>query len=398
MSRNFRLWLAVTVITGAGSWMHWVAQDWLVLELSGNSAMALGLVTALQAVPFLAFGPMGGALADRFPRWRVLVVTQAAICACGALLGVLALTGTATVWSVGVLAFVSGTVNAVYQPTAQSFVPELVPARDVSAAVGACAGSFHASRLVGAGLGGLLIAATSSAMVLLLAATVVSKSVLLMFWMRRHEFMPVPAGGGSTRVRDGIRYVLKQREILAVLGVVFFVAAFALNSQFITALMASQEFGEGAGEFGLLGASVAVGSLIGGFALARRTQVDHRVVVVAAVVFCVVQGVSALMPSYPLFALLLVPVGIAQVAFIAAAATTLQLVADPALRGRVMALYLVILMGSRPVGSLLLGWMADVSGPRVAILVTAALIPLLGTLAIAALLGRRVTEPVKETV
>lgn len=393
--RNFRVWFAVTVITGAGSWMHWVAQDWLVLELSGGSALALGIVTALQTLPFLVLGPLGGALADRFPRWRILLVTQTGIFVCGALLGVLALTGTATVWNVGALALGSGLLNAVYQPTAQSFVPEVVPAKDVASAVGACAGSFHAARLVGAGLGGLLIAATSVGMVVLLAASLVSKSVLLMFWMNRRALLPAPVVAGRALVRDGLRYVLRQREILLVFGVVFFVAAFGLNSQFITALMATQQFGEGASEFGLLGASVAVGSLLGGFVLARRAEVDHRVVVVAAVTFCVLQGISVLAPSYGMFALALVPVGIAQVAFIAAAATTLQLTAEPAMRGRVMALYLVILMGSRPLGSVLLGWAAEVLNPRVAVVTTAALLPLVGVLGVVAVLRRRLT-PARE--
>ncbi len=387
--RNFRVWFAVTVITGAGSWMHWVAQDWLVLERSDGSALALGIVTALQTLPFLVLGPLGGALADRFSRWRILLVTQAGIVACGAVLGVLALTGTATVWNIGVLALCSGLLNAVYQPTAQSFVPEVVPSEDVAGAVGACAGSFHAARLIGAGLGGLLIAATSVGMVLLLAASVVIKSVLLMFWLNRRALLPAPMVAGRALVRDGLRYVVRQREILLVFGVVFFVAAFALNSQFITALMATQAYGEGASEFGLLGASVAVGSLLGGFVLARRGRVDHRIVVVAAMTFCALQGVSALAPSYGLFAIALVPVGIAQVVFVAAAAATLQLTAEPAMRGRVMALYLVILMGSRPLGSVLLGWTAEVMNPRMAVVATAALLPLVGVLGVVALLRGR---------
>jgi MFS family permease len=381
---NFRLWLVITIITGAGNWMQLVTQDWLVLEVT-DSVFMLGVVAALQTAPFLILGPIGGALADRFTRWWILLLTQLGTCLCGVASALLALTGQANIWNVGAIAFLAGAVNALFQPSAQSFVPELVPPIYIGGAISVATGAVHASRLLGAGVSGLLIEAASSGMVLLLSAFLVAVACILMFSIQRRTLVHTPTPPGRALVLDGVRYVVGKRSMLLIFGVLFLVSAFALNSQMVTFLMV-QVFDKGATELGVMGSSVAIGSIVGGLALARLGRVDHRFVVASALVFCALQAVFAMVPNYTTFIILLVPLGLVQIGFIAAATTTLQMTAAPAMRGRIMALYLVILMGSRPLGSVVLGWTADLLGPRGAVIGTASLLPLVGTLGLAMVL------------
>ena len=298
-------------MSNTGTWMQRVAQDWLVLELAaGSGATALGITTGLQFLPFLLLTPFAGLVADRMPKQRLLQLTNLGMALPAAVLGILAVTGVAEVWHVYVLAFLLGSASAFDAPARQSFVSELVDPGDLTNAVGLNSASFNAARLVGPGLAGLLIAAfgggsVATGWVILLNAV----SYAAPIWSLRHLDASridaaAPADRGPGAIREGVAYVRARPDLLLVLGLVFFAGTFGLNFQITSALMATEVFGKGPEEFGLLGTFLAVGSLTGALLAARRNQVRHRLVVGAALAFGASVMLAGLMPSYLTFALL----------------------------------------------------------------------------------------------
>ncbi len=386
--RNYRLYAMGGVVSNIGTWMQRVAQDWLVLELSGNDGVALGITTGLQFVPMLLFGPWGGMLADRYPKRTLLITAQSFMGAVAALLGVLAITGVAQVWHVFVLAFLLGLGSAVETPARQSFVSEMVGADDLPNAVGLNSASFNLGRVIGPALAGLLIVLMGTGPVFLINAASYLAVILALTKMRRRELMPAPAAPrGRGQVRAGIAYVRSRPDLMLVMVTVFFVGTFGLNFQMTTALMATEVFGKGAAEYGLLGSAMAVGSLSGALLAAGRGRPRLRLLVGSAVAFGVVEVVAGLMPTYPLFMLSLIPVGICALTFITTANSTIQLGSDPVMRGRVSALHMAVFFGGTPVGAPLIGAVAEAFGPRWS-LIGGGLVSAGATLVAAAVLAR----------
>jgi MFS family permease len=359
------------VVSNTGTWMQRVAQDWLVLELAaGSGATALGITTGLQFLPFLLLTPFAGLVADRMPKQRLLQLTNLGMALPAAVLGVLAVTGTAEVWHVYVLAFLLGSASAFDAPARQSFVSEIVDPVDLTNAVGLNSASFNAARLVGPGLAGLLIAAlgggaVATGWVILLNAV----SYAAPIWSLRHLDVSridaaAPADRGPGAIREGVAYVRARPDLLLVLSLVFFAGTFGLNFQITSALMATEVFGKGPEEFGLLGTFLAVGSLSGALLAARRPHVRHRLVVGSALAFGATVVLAGLMPTYLAFALLAPVTGLAALTFITSANTYMQLHTDAGVRGRVMALYLMIFMGGTPVGAPIIGWIGHEYGAR----------------------------------
>ena len=253
-------------MSNTGTWMQRVAQDWMVLELAvGSGATALGITTGLQFLPFLLLTPFAGLVADRMPKQRLLQLTNIGMALPAAVLGVLAVTGTAEVWHVYVLALLLGAASAFDAPARQSFVSELVDPVDLTNAVGLNSASFNAARLVGPGLAGVLIAAfgggaVATGWVILLNAASYAAPV----WSLRHldtsridAAKPVDRGPGA--IREGVAYVRARPDLLLVLSLVFFAGTFGLNFQITSALMATEVYGKGPEEFGLLGTVLAIG-------------------------------------------------------------------------------------------------------------------------------------------
>ena len=358
-------------MSNTGTWMQRVAQDWLVLELAvGSGATALGITTGLQFLPFLLLTPFAGLIADRMPKQRLLQLTNIGMALPAAVLGVLAVTGVAEVWHVYVLALLLGAASAFDAPARQSFVSELVDPVDLTNAVGLNSASFNAARLVGPGLAGVLIAAfgggaVATGWVILLNAV----SYAAPIWSLRHLDASridaaAPLNRGPGAIREGVAYVRARPDLLLVLSLVFFAGTFGLNFQITSALMATEVFGKGPEEFGLLGTFLAVGSLTGALLAARRSNVRHRLVVGAALAFGVTVVLAGLMPSYLTFALLAPVTGLTALTFITAANTYMQLHTDAGVRGRVMALYMMIFMGGTPVGAPIIGWIGEEYGAR----------------------------------
>ncbi len=278
-------------MSNTGTWMQRVAQDWLVLELAaGSGATALGITTGLQFLPFLLLTPFAGLVADRVPKHRLLQLTNLGMALPALVLGLLAVTGTAQVWHVYVLALLLGSASAFDAPARQSFVSEIVDPVDLTNAVGLNSASFNAARLVGPGLAGLLIAAFGGGAVAtgwVILANAVSYAAPI--WSLRHldvsRIDAAPTNRGPGAIREGVAYVRARPDLLLVLSLVFFAGTFGLNFQITSALMATEVFGKGPQEFGLLGSFLAVGSLAGSLLAARRPEVRQRLVVGAAIAF-----------------------------------------------------------------------------------------------------------------
>jgi MFS family permease len=384
------------LVSNTGTWMQRVAQDWLVLQLSHGDGTKLGITTALQFLPLLMFGLLGGLLADRYPKRVLLFCTNAFLGIVGLTLGVLVLADVAQVWHVYVLAFALGLGTAVDNPARQSFVVEMVDRSNLPNAVALNSASFNAARLIGPAIAGLLIVAFGGTgwVFVINAITYVAPLVALRAMDPRLLHPTEPAGHGRGGIAEGLRYVRSRPDLLAVLVVVFFAGTFGMNFQITNALMATKEFGKGAGEYGLLGSVLAVGSLTGTLIAARRKVVRVRLVLVAGAVFGITEVIVGLMPTYTWYALALPPAGMAALTLMTAANATLQLAVTPAMRGRVMSLYLVVFAGGTPIGAPVIGWMADHYGPRWSLLFGGA-ITATAALVAAVVLARRASLTVR---
>ena len=367
--RNYRLYAAGSLVSNTGTWMQRVAQDWLVLELT-SSGSALGITTGLQFLPFLLVTPLAGALADRYSKRRLLAFTQASLGLSAGLLGVLAVTGAAQVWHVYVLAFVFGVGTACDTPARQAFVVEMVGRDNLSNAVGLNSASFNLGRIVGPAVAGFVIAALGSGVratgvAILLNAVSYVAVIYSLKAMRASELdTPTPVARGAGLIRDGMRYVLARPDLMFVFVVAFAAGTFGLNFQMTSALMARGEFGKGAAEYGLLGTCLAIGSLAGSLLAARRGYPRRLLVVLATAAFALAEIVAGLMPTYWLFAAWCPVLGVCALTMLNSLQTVVQLTVDAEVRGRVVALYMMILMGGTPFGAPLVGWVGETFGPR----------------------------------
>jgi MFS family permease len=373
--RNYRLYALGGVVSNTGTWMQRVAQDWLVLQLHHGSAAeastALGLTTGLQFLPILLFSPYAGLVADRMPKQRLLQLTQASMGLVSLLLGVLALTDVVTTPMVFGIAFLFGIGSAFDAPARQSFVSEMVGPDDLTNAVGLNSASFNLARVIGPALSGFLIAALGSGVsatgvVIVLNGISYLAVITALQAMRPHEFAPVArAPRGKGMIRDGVRYVRGRPDLMLIMVAAFFAGTFGMNFQMTSALMATQVFHKGPGEYGLLGTTLAVGSLTGALLGARREgRPRQRLVVLAGLAFGTVEVALGLMPSYLTFALVTPLLGLCLLTMLNAANTTVQLSVSPHMRGRVMALYMMLVMGGTPLGAPVVGWVGATFGAR----------------------------------
>lgn len=350
--------------------MQRVAQDWLVLTIPGNGGTALGITTGLQFLPVLLLSPYAGVIADRFPKRRMLQVTQAVMALAALALGVIAALGVAETWHVYLLAFVFGIGAAFDAPARQAFVSEMVGADDVANAVSLNSAAFNTARLIGPGIAGLLIGVGGGGMRatgwVILANAVSYAAVILQ--LRRMDpaglHSPRPAGRERGMLRAGVGYLRGQPKMLMILVLVFFVGTFGMNFQLTSALMATDVFGKGAEEYGVLGSFLAIGSLSGALLAAGRARVRVRLLMGAAVAFGVLEIAAGFAPSYLLFVVLCPLLGVSVITVLNSCNALLQTESDPAMRGRVMAIYMTIVMGGTPIGSPFIGWIGEQYGAR----------------------------------
>ena len=366
---NYRLWFAGALVANIGTWMQRIAQDWLVLTvLTDDSGLAIGIVTGLQFLPMLLLSPYGGLLADRLPRRQLLIATQSALGILAAGLGILVLSGQAELWHVYVFALMLGVVTALDNPVRQTFVAEMVPPASLPNAVGLNSASFNAARLIGPGVSGLLIAVVGPGWIFIINAVSFAATILSLTLMRKDQLHEMPhASRGKGQIREGLAYVRGRSDIVTIMVVVGVVGALGLNFQMTSALMVREVFGKDAGEYGILGSIMAIGSLGGALLAARRRQPRVRLVLASAFAFGVTSGLMAIMPTYELFALMTIPMGFASLTMMTAANATVQMSTDPAFRGRVMSLYMMIFLGTTPIGAPIVGWIGETFSARWAV-------------------------------
>ncbi|ALG84998.1 MFS transporter [Gordonia phthalatica] len=363
---NFRTYVSGALVSNIGTWIQRVAQDWLVLQLSGGSAMAVGITTALQFAPALFLSPFGGLLADRFDKRRLLMLTQSWMAVSSLILGFLAVVGVAETWHVYVFAVVFGMGAAVDAPARQAFVSEMVGTERLTNAIGLNSSAFNTARLIGPGIAGIVIAVFGSGWAIMTNGVSYVAFLIALLLLNENKLVktePLPRAKGQ--VREGIRYVAGRADLLIALGVAFAVGTFGLNFQMTNALMVRNEFHLDAAMYGLLGTVSGIGSLLGALLAARRKSAPGlRFVVQSALVFAVFNVLSGLAPTPLLYGLALPFVGLSALLALTAANMFVQMSMDPQVRGRVMALYMTMLMGGTPIGAPLLGVFAEWFGPR----------------------------------
>jgi len=362
--RNYRLFFFGQLVSVSGTWMQQVAQDWLVLRLSGR-ALPVGIATALQFLPVLLFGFWAGLAADRLDKRRVLVAAQSAMGALALVLGLLILTGTVRLWMVYVLAFLLGCGMTVDMPARQAFVVEMVGPDNLVNAVSLNSAMFNSARVVGPAAAGVLISALGLAPAFFLNGVsylAVIAALLAMDPARLQRGSPAPRRPGQ--VRDGIRYVWATPVLRSTLLLVAVVGTLSLNSRVVLPLLARFTYNGGANLYGTLASVMAVGSVVGALGVARRARPTRRLLLGAATAFGVSASLAAVAPSVGTELVALCLLGGTSIAFLSTANSTLQLSSSAPMRGRVMALYGLLFLGTTPLGSLLVGWLAERYGPR----------------------------------
>jgi MFS family permease len=374
--RNYRLFASGQVISLSGTWAQRVAQDWLVLELSHNSGTALGITTALQFLPMLLFGLYGGLLADRYDKRRLLIGAQIAMALLALLLGVLDVTHVVELWQVYLLAFGLGLASVVDTPVRQSFVSDLVGPAELPNAVSLNSATFNSARIVGPALAGVVIASSGTSAVFLGNAVSYVAVLVGLVMMRPSEmWLTERQARAKGQLREGLDHVRERPALWVPMALVFMVGTFGLNFQITLALVAKRVFHTGAGSFGLLTSCLALGSLIGALASARRKELPRtRTMLVAALAFGLLEVADGFAPSFWLLALLLIPTGAAVLTFTTTANALVQLGCEPAVRGRVMALYVLVFLGGTPIGAPLIGVLADALGSRSSLLIGGAVV------------------------
>lgn len=365
---NYRVYFVGGLVSNIGGWMSRTAQSWLVLvELTNNNATALGWLTAVMFLPTLLLTPIAGAAADRFPKRTIMLLDQVAMTLSATTLAILVITGNAKLWMVFALAAWDGVATAFDNPARQAFVSELVPGDGLSNAIGLNSTSFNAARLIGPGAAGLLIAFIGTGWVFLINAA--SFVVLILALLRLDlNAIQTTVSRGRNSILAGVRYVRRRPDLLLLFSIALMMGTFAFNYTITNALMATEVFGRGAGEYGALGSIMGIGSLTGALLAARRARPRIRHVVTYMGLFALSLLLSAQVGSYTMFSLLMVPMGLTSVSVMVAANSLVQMSVSAEVRGRVMALWGAVVMGLTPVVSPILGWIGDTVGARATVL------------------------------
>ncbi|MBB3229101.1 MFS family permease [Luteibacter sp. Sphag1AF] len=363
---NYRVWASGAIVSNIGTWMQRTAQDWLVLtQLTHQNATSVGIVMALQFGPHMLLLPVTGFAADHLNRRKLLLATQAAMGVLALGLGLLTLSGHVQLWHVYIFAFLLGCATAFDSPARQTFVGDLVPDEDLSNAVGLNSTSFNAARMIGPAVAGVLIAVVGTGWVFVLNAASFLAVIGSLNLMRVSELRPRER---AVRTRgsfvEGFRYVWRRPDLKAALFMLFLVGTFGLNFPIFISTMSVGVFHAGSREYGLLTSVMAIGTVAGALLAAGRARPRLELLAGSAALFGAGCLLAAVMPTYGWFGLALVVIGVASQTFTTTTNTTVQLSTEPQMRGRVMAILLAIALGGTPIGAPIVGWVADVMGPR----------------------------------
>lgn len=367
-ARNYRLFASGQIVSNVGTWMQRIAQDWLVLELSGKNPVALGVAASLQFLPTLFLTLWAGVLADRIDKRKLLIFVQSGMAVCALVLGLLDVTGLVQLWMVYLLCLVFGVFTAFDPPVRQSFVAEMVGREHLANAVALNSSTFNLARVVGPAIAGLMIVWTGTGWVFLVNALSTMAVITGLMRMNPAELHRAPVTTSKRgQLREGLRYVRNRPDIITVLVLVFCVSTFAFTFFTTLAIAAANVFHRQADGYGMLSTLLAVGSFSGALLAVRRStrrKPGLALLVGSGFAFGIFEVLAGLMPSYLAFGLALIPCGVAMMTFMNTANSTLQLSVAPEMRGRVMALYMLVFIGGNPVGAPMTGWMAAEFGGR----------------------------------
>jgi len=369
---NYRRYFAGQLVSLSGNWMQVVAEMWLILALTG-SGLAVGVTSALQFLPLLLFGAWGGLLADRFPKRSLLMVTQALMALPALALWAVTAADVVVPWMVYALVFARGAVNSIDNPTRQSFAIEMVGSERVVNAVSLNSVVIHSARILGPAGAGIVIATLGVGPCFLLNAISFAAMIVALRAMEPSELSSAPsAAKGPGAVRAALRYVVATPALAIPLGMMAVVGTLGYNFQVILPLLARFSFDGGASAYTALAVAMGAGSVLGALVAGARGRVGPRLLIGAAFGFGAAAMIAAAAPTLPLEAVALVPLGAASVTFAAGVNSSLQLAADPTMRGRVMALYSMVFLGSAPIGGPLTGWLSQAIDPRAALVLAGA--------------------------
>ena len=362
--RNYRRWFAGQIVSVSGNWAQMVAEMWLILHLTG-SGTAVGLVAALQFAPLLVLAPFGGLLADRFNKRRLLMASQAAMALPALLLFSVTAGGVVEAWMVYALVLLRGTINSVDNPARQSFVFEIVGPERVVNAVGLNSVLVHSSRIFGPAVAGFVITLWGVAPCFLINALSFGAMIVALRRMDPATLSPAkPVARERGALRQALRYVRATPSLRIPLGMMALVGALSFNFLVLVPLLTSFTFNGGPSHYAALMTSLAIGSVAGALVGGARARVTPRLLMGSAVAFGLLTFALAAAPTFPIALAAGVPLGAASVTFAAGVNSALQLAVTPEMRGRVMALYSMVFIGTTPIGAPLVGWIAEVSSPR----------------------------------
>ena len=386
--RNFRIFAAGHFVAVVALWMQRIAQDWLVLQLSG-SVTAVGVTVALQFLPSLLLGPWGGMMADRFAKRKILMLCQGVAAVLAASLAALALSQRIEVWHVYALALTLGLVTVLDQPARQVFVNELVGPAYLRNAISVNSTIFQLGGLIGPAVAGILLSAVGAGWAFAANALACCSTLAMLLILRKDELhLTAPAAKRKGMLREGLRYALAKPTIYWPWLMAGFVAVFAMSLPVLLAAFADHVYDAGAGGYGLLNSLVAFGALAGAITSARRRQLRLRSVVLGAGMYGLMLCLAAGAPSMAWFGAAMVLAGFWCLMFLTAANQLVQVSANMGIRGRVMSLYIMVLIGGQAIGGPLMGSLAEHLDPRTAILVSGG-VPALAAAVVAVVLARR---------
>jgi MFS family permease len=393
---NYRLYVIAQFISNTAGWMQRIAVDWLVLELTGSVAL-VGLTIALQFLPTLLFGAHAGVIADRFPKRRVVILCTAAVGVLSLALAIVALSGAAELWIVYSLVFGIGILQTFDGPARSVFVNEMVGPRHLRNAISVNASIFHLGALLGPALSGALIVAVGSGWAIASNVVAVAVGLVLLLAMRPEELLIAPrAPHAKGQIAEAARYILAKPTLFWTMALVGVIAMFGMPMPALLAGMADSVYDTGATGYGLYNSLAAVGALLGALASTRRTSLRLRTIVFGAVLYGVLLVLAGLAPFYLLFLAILPTIGLARLLYMTASETMVQLSSNLAIRGRIMAFWVMVVVGGQALGGPLMGWLAEHLGPKNAMVISGA-VPALAAIAIALVLARSGRLTVKVT-
>lgn len=365
---NYRRYFTGALTSNIGSWVGRTAISWLVLvELTDGSASALGLVTAIMFTPQLLLTAWAGSIADRFPKRRILLITQSVLAMDSIILATLVLTGHAQLWMVYLLAANDGLSNAFDNPARQSFVSEVVPQKNLPNAIGLNSASFNAARLFGPGIAGLLIELLGTGYALAVDSLSYVVMITCLMLLREKELHPAPVVKGRGGTREGLRYAWHRPDIMILLACGLIVGGLGFNYQISNAVMSTEYFGRGAGQYGIVGSMMGAGALAAALWSAGRARPRLRYVLGGMFGYVAFNVLAMFAPGFGWFVAWQIPAGFATITVMVTANTMVQSATSAQMRGRVMALWGLVVMGVTPLVSPIVGWLGDNIGPQATI-------------------------------